>query len=181
MLTDLEAAAVGEILKHQPCTAHFIRTCFRESLTSHFSNSAGSVYPMMKRLEKRRVLKSVKSKEGRRYVRYYSVTSEGQADLRRWLTTDLGDQELISIDPIRTRLLYLHRLPKSKRVGWINRRKNELKTQIAEIRKQSLRIDSGSRDAIYQELAIENAVVNIQTRLKWLGKVESRLRSEGQL
>lgn len=181
MLTDLEAAAVGEILNHQPCTAHFIRTCFRESLTSHFSNSAGSVYPMMKRLEKRGVLESSSRKEGQRYVRYYHVTAVGQSDLRKWLSTDLAEQELISIDPTRTRMLYLNRLSKSKRVNWFDCRERELKAQLANIKKQSQRIDPSTRAAIFQELAIENAIVNFQSRLKWLGKAKSRLKSEGLL
>ena len=178
-LTDLEATTVGEVFRHQPCTAHFIRTCFRDSLVKQFSSSAGSIYPMMKRLEKRGILESKSQKEGLRRVRYYRVTDVGQSSLRSWLEPQFPDTDLLTVDPIRTRMLYLGRIPKSGREKWFAALERELKSKLDEVRKQLSVIDSTHSDCIYQELAVENAIADLKSRLKWLSMAKSRLRANG--
>lgn len=181
MLTDLEAAAIGDILKHQPCTAHFIRTCFRNSPANHFSDSAGSVYPMMKRLENRGLLESRLQQDGQRQVRYYSCTDAGRTALRKWLGPPIGDDVTLAIDPIRTRILYLYRLSKTQRLKWFAEVEQSLRHKLSVVQAQLADRDPALVDALYLDLADENAIAELRSRLKWLAQAKARLLSNGHL
>ena len=181
MLSDLEAAAVGEVLKHQPCTAHFIRTCFRDSLARHFSDSSGSVYPMMKRLEQRGVLESTRRKDGKRHVRHYRVTGPGRAALRKWLGPPISEDVTLTIDPLRTRLLYLQRLPKAKRALWISEVESAIRQKLKDVKCQHSNLNVNSADALYQQLAIENGISELNSRLSWLARVRRQLKNNDQI
>lgn len=181
MITDLEAAAIGEILKHRQCTAHFIRTSFRDSPANQFSDSAGSVYPMMKRLEKRGLLDSVMQTEGVRQVRYYRCTSKGKAELQQWIGPPVVSSVTLTIDPIRTRILYLGRLPKSKRNKWFDEVEVLILQKLKEVQTQLANVSTEKPEAIYLRLADENAVQELRSRLKWLLDAKNKLIESGQL
>jgi len=181
MITDLEAAAIGEILKHRQCTAHFIRTSFRNSPANQFSDSAGSVYPMMKRLEKRGLLDSVIRTEGMRQVRYYRCTSEGKTELQQWIGPPVDSSVTLTIDPIRTRILYLNRLPKSKRNKWFDEVESLILQKLKEIQAQLANLSMGKPESIYLKLADENAIQELRSRLKWLLDAKGKLLESGQL
>ncbi len=181
LLSDLEAAAIGDILKHQPCTAHFIRTCFRESPAKHFSDSAGSVYPMMRRLEKNGYLESYEQQDGQRMVRYYRCTSAGKTALQRWLGPPVPESATLTVDPVRTRILYLGRLPKSRRTKWFDEIESALQAKLKLIQQELGDRDLSQSDAPYLNLADENAIMELKTRLRWLSIARRQLEEQGLL
>jgi DNA-binding PadR family transcriptional regulator len=105
-LTDLEGAALAEFAKRGPTTSYAVTRTFRESPSEFWSGSAGAVYPMVRRLEKRGLLKSESAEQGRRERTDYSITPLGRAALEHWLLD--GDRAAgLGFDPLRTRLIYL--------------------------------------------------------------------------
>ena len=50
-LTDLEQAALGVVWRDGPCTPYQVRKQFLDSPTPSWSGSAGTIYPLMRRLE----------------------------------------------------------------------------------------------------------------------------------
>jgi DNA-binding PadR family transcriptional regulator len=105
-LTDLEGAALAEFAKRGPTTSYAVTRTFRESPSEFWSGSAGAVYPMVRRLEKRGLLQSESAEQGRRERKDYSITPLGRAALEHWLLD--GERAAgLGFDPLRTRLIYL--------------------------------------------------------------------------
>ncbi len=178
-LTDLEAAALGCIHRNQPCTAHFIRTRFRESPSARFSDSAGSVYPMVTRLERRELISGKARKDGRRQVHDYSTTAKGRAALRVWLGPPLDDGLSITIDPLRTRALHLGLLSPAKRAEWLDEAERVLARQLESIERFARAHDE--EDDPFFALAHENARLTIHAREEWIRAARSRLGAAGLL
>ena len=57
-LTELEATVLGELSIQQPCTAYAIRRAFAQSPTPTWSGSAGTIYPVLERLLRRKLVRA---------------------------------------------------------------------------------------------------------------------------
>jgi DNA-binding PadR family transcriptional regulator len=118
-LTDLEGAALAEFAKRGPTTSYAVTRTFRESPSEFWSGSAGAVYPMVRRLEKRGLLKSETAEQGRRERKDYSITHLGKAALEQWLLD--GERAAgLGFDPLRTRLIYLDLVTPAQRDGLLD-------------------------------------------------------------
>jgi DNA-binding PadR family transcriptional regulator len=173
-LTDLEAAALGCIWQTGSCTAYAIRLEFRSSPSARFSDSAGSVYPLVTRLTARGLTRARQEKQGRRNATLYHCTPAGRAALRSWLAVPDGPTQLTTWDPLRTRVLYLGLLSAAERRRWVARAEESLARHVAEIRAacQSPGLDPWVR------LAHRNSLLQASARRRWLGEVRRTLGAE---
>lgn len=178
-LTDLEAAALGCIHRNQPCSAHLIRTRFRQSPSARFSDSAGSVYPMVRRLEKRGALASRLQKDGRRNVRYYTCTNSGRKALREWIRPPFPAAVLVTVDPLRTRMLFLELLTPKQRAAWLDQAEQVLDRHLEQIGHFASSPDQ-EHDP-FLELARQNGLLEVKARLKWIRLARKRLGDAGLL
>lgn len=108
-LTELEGAALGVVLRDGPCTSYAVKELFRASPSDFWSGSAGAIYPLMQRLEKRGLVASVPGSTGRRGRKDYRITAAGRRAFRRWLT-DAERAAGMGFDPLRTRLVFFDQL-----------------------------------------------------------------------
>jgi DNA-binding PadR family transcriptional regulator len=108
-LTELEGAALGVVLRDGPCTSYAVKELFRASPSDFWSGSAGAIYPLMKRLEKRGLVASEAGSTGRRSRRDYRITALGRRAFERWLT-DAQRAAGMGFDPLRTRLVFFDQL-----------------------------------------------------------------------
>jgi DNA-binding PadR family transcriptional regulator len=108
-LTELEGAVLGAVVRDGPCTSYAVKEMFRASPSEFWSGSAGSIYPLMKRLEQRGLVASEKGSTGRRGHRTYRATPKGRRAFARWMT-DAERAAAMGIDPLRTRLVFLGQL-----------------------------------------------------------------------
>ena len=118
-LTDLEAVTLAYILRRAPCTPYEVRRSFEKSTSTRFSSSAGSIYPLMKRLHERGFLTIEDTQSDGRGTKRYSATRKGRNRVCNWIT-GLADPAMIGVyDPIRSRLLNLSLLPKAEQIPWL--------------------------------------------------------------
>jgi len=113
-LTELEGAALGVVVRDGPCTSYAVAELFRGSPSEVWSGSAGSIYPLMRRLERRGLVASAQGATGRRGRRVYRVTPVGRREFLRWLA-DAERAAGMGFDPLRTRLVFLDRLSAPRR------------------------------------------------------------------
>lgn len=179
-ITDLEGAALVCVHRSEPCTAHYVRTRFRESPSARFSDSAGSVYPMMRRLEKRGLLSSRLRDKGQRKVRHYVCTQKGRRAVRLWVGPPVDVNVGVSIDPLRTRMLYLGALSPQERLQWLDQSEKILIGHLSQIESRPSQAGSTEPD-LFLELAHENARLQTRARLIWLRSARRRLRESGAL
>jgi DNA-binding PadR family transcriptional regulator len=108
-LTELEGAALGAVARDGPCTSYAVKELFRASPSEFWSGSAGSIYPLMKRLEQRGLVASESGSTGRRGHRTYRATARGRRAFARWMT-DAERTAAMGFDPLRTRLVFVGQL-----------------------------------------------------------------------
>jgi DNA-binding PadR family transcriptional regulator len=172
-LTDLEAFALATLKSRQPCTPYAVRRCFRDSPSAHFSDSTGSVYPLLRRLSARGLVAASATNRGRRAARSYEVTPRGQAALRRWLRVPEDPTELVTFDPLRTRLLFLAQLPPAARERWLEDAETALRVHERAIQRRA-ELDRAAADP-FLELAHANVLLTVQARFEWLRLARRRL------
>jgi DNA-binding PadR family transcriptional regulator len=112
-LTDLEGATLGFIVRAGTCTAYAVRDGFRTSPSEFWSGSAGAVYPLIARLEKRGFLAAKADRKDGRMRRYLSATPAGEAALAAWLV-DAERAAGLGFDPLRIRLFFADLIPPQK-------------------------------------------------------------------
>lgn len=104
-LTELEGAALAIIARRGPCTAYTVKEAFRTSPSEFWSGSAGAVYPLVKRLEARKLITAKADKTDGRARREFTISKAGQNALTAWLT-DAQRAAGLGFDPLRTRLFF---------------------------------------------------------------------------
>ena len=175
-LSALELMTLGLVWRDQPCTAYALRTTLARSRASFWSGSAGAIYPLVRRLEGRGLLKSKSEATGKRRQRDYRVTARGTAALRHWLRPPLPDADASVIyDPLRTRMLFLAALPTEVVEEFVENALKELRKQmplmICDCEHHSLEKNP------FMHFATRNAFHIMQARIKWLDEVRRTLKA----
>ncbi len=117
-LSELEGFVVGIAHDKGPCTAYQIRQRLAQSPSTQWSGSAGAVYPLVRKLVRLGLLKSVGA-AGTRGDRYIA-TPKGVEALRRWIGPPLpGVAQTVSCDPLRSRAAMLMVLSPKERRAWV--------------------------------------------------------------
>ena len=169
-LTELEAAALGELLNQQPCTAYVVRRSFEKSLTPTWSGSAGTIYPALERLERRKLVRSRASGTGRRRSRTLSVTTLGKSALRSWILSTLSLWEVgTPLDPLRIRIGFFGVLTPARRIRFLQRAIERL---AHEITRAEAYVDHATRNRGPWQVAIgQGALTTQRARMGWLKDV----------
>ncbi len=131
-LTDLEGAALAVIARYGPTTSYAVAKNFSDSPSEFWSGSAGSVYPMIKRLEARNLIVPVKDSNNTRAKNEYTLTSQGKSVLKKWLL-DAKKAAGLGFDPLRTRVVYLDLVTDKERAQFMN----EVRAEFEQFSKRS--------------------------------------------
>ncbi|WP_419948292.1 PadR family transcriptional regulator [Candidatus Palauibacter sp.] len=76
-------------LLREPASGYDLRRAFSETVAHFWSAELSQIYPTLKRLERRGLLRSRREPSSKGPDRrVYSLTSEGEAELHRWLRND---------------------------------------------------------------------------------------------
>lgn len=174
-LTDLEGVVIAFVYKCQPCTPYAIRKSFEKSPTGKFSNSAGSIYPLVKRLVKRGYLVGDDTPGDGRGSCLYSATPVGIRKVRAWLA-NLDEFKIGIYDPIRSRLANLNLLSGKDQLLWLKSMIALLEQQkdlISLYEEQDFLADDKLLDIVREGLWAENKM-----RLQWLRNAKAALETE---
>jgi DNA-binding PadR family transcriptional regulator len=173
-LSELEGVCLGIVCKHQPCTAYRVRRELKEGPSSHWRASAGSVYPLLARLEEEGRVATTQDKNDRRGRKLLRVTARGRKSHRDWVMGG-ADPEVISsvTDPVRSRTFFLNVLNKPKQLEYLDKLISLMECYLAET-KTHLAQQSQSGD-LYDYLGSLGATQVTQARLEWLRIVRKRL------
>ena len=174
--TELESAVLGVVWQEGPCTPYAIRQHFLESRAPRWSGSAGAIYPLVRRLETRELVRSTSRARGRRTQRDYRITRLGKTALRRWIRMPIamGDGTLIH-DPMRTRVLFLSALPREEALSFVSDSLAVLRQALEHVQKDCRQ--SPVSENLFAHFAARNALLVMRARVKWLAEVQEQLRT----
>ena len=166
---------LGVVDKFGPLTPYAVRKHFAESPASPFSDSAGSIYPALERLEGEGLVRSRAGTRGRQPRREYAITPAGRRAVQAWLVDGLGDEDLEPPpDPIRTRLFFLGALSPAQRRRFLDRAIEGLERQVEVLRAYARRYARDDGQALSRH-ASEGMTAVTRARLRWLRSVRASL------
>lgn len=175
MLSELEHVVLGVVWVEQPCTAYAVRMVFQGSPSSYWSGSAGAIYPLMRRLHARRLLRAAVRHGDRRGTRLYSLTDRGLDTLKAWLRPPLPPgADLMDMDPLRARIRFLGALKSNECRAVLKEAQTNLRDHLARLESDN-REDRSSGDT-YRYLVSRGAILSVRAQLSWLAEVEKTLR-----
>ncbi len=172
-LTELEGCVLAVIRARGPCTPYSVRKEFQSSSTPYWSGSAGAIYPLVRRLERRRLIQPVRAISDGRGGRLYALTIAGRRSLQKWLSPPLSDLTVGSQpDPIRTRVGFLQLLSPKSRQAFLEDAKVRLQHHL-----QCLTAQGTSKSADpFEQFAQRGSFLVMQARLAWLTEMADALQ-----
>jgi DNA-binding PadR family transcriptional regulator len=173
-LSELEGVCLGLVRKHEPCTAYLVRRELKAAPSSHWQASAGSVYPLLTRLEGEGLLVTTSDKADGRGRKLLSITQQGRVKLKKWLLAGASPEPISSLtDPIRSRTFFLDVLSTTERATYLDKLVVEMELYLSKT-KDHLSNMSQTDDS-FAYLGALGAVRITEARLEWLQQVRKVL------
>ncbi len=119
-LSELEGCVLGILWASGPVTAYSLRREFLQSPSPHWSGSTGAIYPLVRRLERRKWIRSEPHATGHRGSLKYRLAPAGLRALRAWLGPPLSARTIgVPSDPLRTRIEFIAALPARQQTAFL--------------------------------------------------------------
>jgi DNA-binding PadR family transcriptional regulator len=173
-LSELEGVSLGTVHKYQSCTAYRVRCELKDAPSSYWRASAGSVYPLLARLEEEGLVASKLDENDGRGRKLLSVTAKGRKSLKNWIMAGVEQGLLSSVtDPIRSRAFFLDVLSRAKQIEYLDEVITSMESYLAETRTY---LESKSEtDDLYEYLGSLGAMNMTAARLDWLNSVREHI------
>lgn len=173
-LTELEGCVLGMIGTTGPCTPYAIRRGFRESPSQYWSASAGAIYPLIVRLQRRRLIRLKRKTGDGREGKLYALTPAGESALRRWLgppcpATAIG----VPPDPLRNRVAFFAMLKSAERAAFLKDAIDGVARHLEEVQSYTQCQERQGQSDEY--LVSLGAKLMLEARLAWLREMAHRL------
>lgn len=175
-LTFRESAVLAMVLRNQPVTAYRIRRIFADSIVTHYTNSTGTIYPIIQRLVRRGYVATQPVEGSKRGAELLRCTETGVKAIREWVMR-IDGEDLVLEDPVRTKLSQMGVLKPSERIQWLNALRDALTAKLDDLEEFGRK----NRDMPFHVLTQDNARSTLVGRLEWVNRTVSRLELESRL
>lgn len=175
-LSELEGVVLGMLWSMGPKTAYSIRQIFLKSPSPHWATSAGTIYPLMKRLHQRGLIRSERHATGKREGLMYTLTPGGMKALRHWIGPHPpAVATAVPVDWLRLRLRFLGALPERDQLALIKNSKQTLTGSIKQMEGELAGLRNNKDKFLH--LAYRGAIATTRTRLALLSQAERLVAS----
>src|SRR5258708_33164491 len=107
-LSEMEACVLALTWSNGPSTPYALRQVFLKSPSPQWSGSAGAIYPLVKRLERGKLIRSSPHSTGRRKCKLFALAAAGSRTVEKWLEPAVPDWGTgVPADPLRTPISFL--------------------------------------------------------------------------
>jgi len=171
--SQLEYALLG-LLKQKPQSGYDLRKSFTTTPMRHFSDSPGSIYPALKRLQARGLLSSGGGQDRRRR-QVFRVTPAGERIFATWLRKPVTRDDVIwRLDELLFRFAFQGgNIPRRVTLDFLDQVEFEVAAYVRELRdyaKTSGLANGSSTGA----LAFANGVEGYQAQLAWVRRARKK-------
>ncbi len=168
-LTDDEATFLALLIRAEPATAYQLSKIYESSPVSNFGTSKGKVYPLVRRLTERDLIRAKSVSGDQRGSEALWSTAKGRAAMRNWIK-EIRPTHLLLEDPLRTMVQSFNLLSDEERLQWVFSTRSALQEKLALVQAYRSQVSVPFHDLVH-----ENAVQSIKSRLKWLDHLEKAL------
>jgi len=172
-LSELEGAVLGVTSQHGPATPYRVRRAFARSPNPHWRASAGSIYPLIARLTRRRLLAAADHATGARRGRRYSLTAAGRRVLRGWILGVEHGKIATTSDLVRLRVFFLAVLTPAERRAFVDHLIRRLAVALAA--DEAYQREARAAGDFFEYLGSRGALLMTRARLRWLREVRGHL------
>jgi len=165
-LSEIEACVLALVAVDGPATPYAIRNVFLESPNPQWSGSAGTIYPLIERLLRRKLIRSKLCLTGRRRGHQISLTTAGSRALRAWLSLPLPEWVAgVPPDPLRTRIRFLGAISANRQRVFVQ---NAYQRTRAHLRLVEADCERKRARGAFEYLMARGALLSMQSRCAFL-------------
>lgn len=175
----LEYALLG-LLRQRPQSGYDLRKTFANTPMRHFSDSPGSIYPALRRLESRGwVTPKAEAGHNARRRQVYRVTPSGKSALLEWLRWPVGREEVIhKLEELKLRFAFLgENVETEATLEFTAQMQEALESYLKELRHFYKHVGPGI-GSITGRLAFESGILLYEATLDWLRKARKELEKQ---
>jgi len=176
-LTTLEYVVLG-LISIEPQSGYSIIT-FLEQGIYRWSASPGSIYPILKRLEKQGVIAGeLEAVHETRPRKMYTLTSHGEDLLDQWITMPFTTSELLEDrDIVMLKFLFAEkRLSRKAVLNWLN--EYEIGTDTYDVSRRLFFDLTYEQASPHQKLILEGLMMELNMQREWIRMAIERLSQE---
>ena len=166
VLTDDEATFLALLARAEPATAYQLSKIYEMSPVSNFGTSKGKIYPLVRRLKERELIRAKTVAGDQRGSEALWCTAKGRTAVRNWIR-QIKPTHFLLEDPLRTMVQSFNLLDRKEQLEWIEKAREGLAEKLDQVRSYHRQVS-----VPFHELVYENAVLSIKTRLKWVDHLE---------
>jgi DNA-binding PadR family transcriptional regulator len=171
-LSEIEGCVLAVAWAEGPSTPYAIRRVFLDSPSPQWSGSAGTIYPLVKRLKQRRLIRSETRSIGKRRGSYISVTPAGLRALQRWLSASAHDFVVgVPPDPLRTRVRFFGALAPDAQRELVVKAYRQASNHLHLVEQDCRRHPPGT----FEFLTARGALLSMRSRCAFLEEVADAL------
>ncbi len=176
--TPLEFALLG-LLRANAQSGYELRKTFSSTPMGHYSDSPGSIYPALRRLETRHWISSSPVRRSARKQQVYRISAAGRKALLAWLKMPVSREDVIwNRDQLMLRFAFLDgNVPRSAADEFLAGLEREIGSYVRELRdyaRQSGLLDTLSTGG----LAFSFGVESYEAVLAWARRARRQLSGE---
>jgi DNA-binding PadR family transcriptional regulator len=159
------------LLHRQPLSGYDLKKIFSSSPIGGFSNSPGAIYPALRRLEERGLVRGrVQQSSGLRHRRVFRITSRGLESVKVWQRKPIVRDDLARhIGELLLRFAFMDQtFGVEQSLAFLRQFAKELSSYIASLRKH-LEVHANEM-SLSGQLALECGIQDYEARLRWARK-----------
>jgi DNA-binding PadR family transcriptional regulator len=178
MTSSLEYALLG-LLKQSPQSGYDLRKLFASTPVRHFSDSPGSIYPALRRLQARKWLAGSAEKNNARKRQVFRITRAGEHALIEWLGRPITREDVIWRGAeLILRFAFLDgNVERAVTAAFLNQFERELSTYTRELHEyaRSAQSNSGPNTGW---LAFQNGIEGYEAQIAWVRRARKQLMED---
>lgn len=164
------------LISQQPSSGYEIRKVLVSTPMAHYSDSPGSIYPALKRIEKRGLVRSEEESVGQRKRQRYACTAKGNSALKQWLTKSVTRADVMyNLDELLLRFAFMQPLSRSEALAFLADLESHLEHHVIELKKFFAAVKKAM--PITGRLAMESGIEGYETTLRWTRRAKKELAS----
>jgi DNA-binding PadR family transcriptional regulator len=174
----LEFALAG-MLRYKPQSGYDLRRTFTETPMRYYSDSPGSIYPALRRLQARGWIEA--EPKDRRGREAFHLTPEGVSAFLEWLTRDLTRDDVAwRLKEVLLRFALMDgNVPRSTTIRFLEQFEREFSIYVGE-RRTKFERDSYMKPVQTGLLAFQMGIEVMEAQLSWARNARLRLAEEAR-
>ena len=173
-LSELECFVLGLVWQLGPSSPYAVRRHMQDSPSTQWSASAGAIYPLMRRLEREKLLQSSARRTGERKGRAYRISPKGRAVLKAWIGPEFSEEVITPThDPLRSRARFLGLLTPAQQRAWVQAAANVL--DEIEARVEAWHVSQRELLGTAADVMTRSGRRDVASRKAWLNDVKKLL------